>query len=84
MPWDDASGKQLRKWLGVKVGQFYDANNFGIIPMGFYYQGKGKSGDLPQMKECAPQWHNLLMNKTTNVKIIILIGVYAQKYCLKE
>ena len=24
IPWDDASGKQLRKWLDVSVEDFYD------------------------------------------------------------
>lgn len=84
IPWDDASGKQLRKWLGVTVDQFYDTNNFGIIPMGFCYPGKGKSGDLPPREECAPQWHNLLLEKMKHVELVILIGMYAQNYYLKK
>ena len=84
IPWDDASGRQLRKWLGVTDKQFYDTKNFGIIPMGFCYPGKGKSGDLPPRKECAPQWHNLLLEKLPNIELVILIGMYAQKYYLKQ
>ncbi|PKH50244.1 IclR family transcriptional regulator [Tenacibaculum sp. Bg11-29] len=84
VPWDDASGKQLRKWLGVTDKQFYNMENFGIIPMGFCYPGKGKSGDLPPRKECAPQWHHLLLEKMLNVELVILIGMYAQKYYLKN
>ncbi|GFE01153.1 uracil-DNA glycosylase [Alteromonas sp. KUL156] len=83
IPWDDASGKQLRKWLGVTDKKFYDTNNFGIIPMGFCYPGKGKSGDLPPRKECAPKWHQPLLKEISEVKLIILIGMYAQNYYLK-
>ena len=34
IPWDDASGKQLRRWLDVTPEQFYNTDNFAIIPMG--------------------------------------------------
>jgi len=84
IPWDDASGKQLRKWLNVTDEEFYNIDKFAIIPMGFCYPGKGKSGDLPPRKECAPQWHDMLLTKMPNVKLIILIGMYAQNYYLKE
>ncbi len=84
VPWDDASGKQLRKWLGVSDEDFYDAKKFAIVPMGFCYPGKGKSGDLPPRPECAPLWHDSLLAKMPNVKSIILIGMYAQQYYLKK
>jgi uracil-DNA glycosylase len=84
IPWDDASGKQLRKWLNVTDEDFYDETKFAIIPMGFCYPGKGKSGDLPPRKECAPQWHQPLFDHMENVELVILIGMYAQKYYLKE
>lgn len=84
IPWDDASGKQLRKWLNVSNEQFYNTNLFGIIPMGFCYPGKGKSGDLPPRKECAPQWHTILFNELKNVELVLLIGMYAQNYYLKN
>lgn len=84
IPWDDASGKQLRKWLNVSVKEFYDESNFAIIPMGFCYPGKGNSGDLPPRKECAPQWHQALFDEMKQVELVILIGMYAQKYYLKE
>jgi uracil-DNA glycosylase len=45
IPWDDASGKQLRKWLKVSDEDFYNVTKFAIVPMGFCYPGKGKSGD---------------------------------------
>ncbi|MBP1838756.1 uracil-DNA glycosylase family protein [Formosa algae] len=84
IPWDDASGKRLRSWLNVTEEQFYDTKNFAILPMGFCYPGKGKSGDLPPRKECAPQWHVALLDKMPNTKLIILIGSYAQRYYLKD
>ncbi|MFK7782959.1 uracil-DNA glycosylase family protein, partial [Psychroserpens sp.] len=84
IPWDDASGRQLRKWLDVSDEDFYDDTKFAIIPMGFCYPGKGKSGDLPPRTECAPQWHQQLFDEMKDVKLVILIGMYAQKYYLKE
>ena len=83
IPWDDPSGKQLRKWLDISDEIFYDEKKFAIIPMGFCYPGKGKSGDLPPRSECAPLWHQQLLEKMPNVELIILIGMYAQKYYLK-
>ena len=82
IPWDDKSGSNLRDWLGVTKEQFYDPDLFGIIPMGFCYPGTGKSGDLPPRKECAPQWHSLLLKEMKGVKLTLLIGLYAQKHYL--
>lgn len=84
IPWDDQSGIKLRQWLDVTEAQFYNTQNFAIIPMGFCYPGKGKIGDLPPRPECAPQWHQPLLDKMPNVALIILIGAYAQKYYLKD
>ncbi len=84
IPWDDPSGKQLRKWLGVSDEDFYDPKKFAIVPMGFCYPGKGKSGDLPPRPECAPQWHASLFDKMSNLELVILIGMYAQNYYLKK
>lgn len=84
IPWNDQSGKKLRQWLNVTDEQFYNTENFAIIPMGFCYPGKGKTGDLPPRPECAPQWHKQLLDKMPNVELVILIGAYAQKYYLKD
>ncbi len=84
IPWDDASGKQLRKWLGVTDALFYNENIFAIVPMGFCYPGKGASGDKPPRKECAPLWHQQLFYKMPHVELVILIGMYAQKQYLKD
>lgn len=84
VPWDDPSGKQLRKWLGATDEQFYDERLFALIPMGFCYPGKGKSGDLPPRPECAPLWHKRLLDEMPNLKLTILIGQYAQRYYLRD
>lgn len=84
IPWDDPSGKQLRKWLNVTDEVFYDETKIAIVPMGFCYPGKGKSGDLPPRTECAPLWHEALWEQLPNIELVLLIGMYAQKYYLKE
>lgn len=82
VPWDDKSGENLRKWMGIDDTIFYDAEKIGLIPMGFCYPGRGKSGDNPPTKECAPKWHNALLSNIENPKLILLIGKYAQDYYL--
>ncbi len=84
IPWDDMSGKQLRKWLDVTDEDFYNETKFAIVPMGFCYPGRGKGGDLPPRPECAIQWHQKLFDFMPNVDLVILIGTYAQKYYLKK
>lgn len=82
IPWNDQSGNELRRWLGVSKEQFYDRNLFAFIPMGFCYPGKGASGDLPPRPECAPFWHYQLLAKMNKIQLTILIGQYSQKYYL--
>ncbi|MEM1136320.1 MAG: uracil-DNA glycosylase family protein [Bacteroidota bacterium] len=83
IPWDDQSGKRLREWLDIDEVTFYDESIVAIMPMGFCYPGKGKSGDLPPRKECAPLWHKPLLEKLPEIKLTLLIGQYAQKYYLE-
>ena len=82
IPWNDASGKRLRDWMGVTDEVFYDDALVAIIPMGFCYPGKGKSGDLPPRPECAPQWHEALLEMLPRIRCTLLIGQYAQNYYL--
>ena len=82
IPWDDKSGENLRNWMGIENDTFYDPKKIAIIPMGFCYPGKGKSGDLPPRKECAPLWHEQLLSQMKKVKLTLLIGSYAQNYYL--
>ncbi|WP_235299538.1 uracil-DNA glycosylase family protein [Portibacter marinus] len=77
-PWADKSGDNLRDWLGVDEDIFYNPDQFAVVPMGFCYPGRGKSGDLPPMKICAPTWHPELLSKIKDVRLTLLIGKYAQ------
>ncbi len=84
IPWDDKSGNNLRSWLDISKEDFYNPEKVSLLPMGFCYPGKGKTGDLPPRKECAPLWHNQIFEKIENPKLILLIGKYAQDYYLKK
>ena len=79
VPWDDESGKRLRNWMGLTPDVFYDETKIALVPMGFCYPGKGKSGDLPPRPECAPIWHEKILELLPNIKLTILIGQYAQQ-----
>jgi uracil-DNA glycosylase len=83
VPWDDPSGRRLRDWMGVSDEVFYDESIVALVPMGFCYPGKGKSGDLPPRAECAPKWHSDLLKGLPDIKCTLLIGQYAQNYYLK-
>ncbi len=76
-PFDDASGKRLRQWLGVTEDQFYDPDLFAIIPMGFCFPGTGSGGDLPPRAECAPQWRQPLLDKLPGIELTLVLGQYA-------
>jgi uracil-DNA glycosylase len=52
--------------------------------MDFYYPGKAKSGDKPPRKGFAEKWHPPLLEAMPDVKTILLVGSYAQKYYLGE
>ncbi|GGF48775.1 uracil-DNA glycosylase family protein [Echinicola rosea] len=82
IPWNDKSGDNLRKWLGVDKTTFYDPHKIALVPMGFCYPGRGKSGDLPPRHECAPLWHGRLLDMMKEVQLTLLVGNYAQAYYL--
>ncbi|WP_373491058.1 uracil-DNA glycosylase family protein [Parasphingorhabdus sp.] len=83
-PFDDASGKRLRAWLGVSEDQFYDPDIFAIIPMGLCYPGTGAGGDLPPRPECAPAWRKPLLQALPNIQLTLLLGQYALSWHLGE
>lgn len=83
IPWNDKSGERLREWLEMPNSIFYNPDIVALVPMAFCYPGKGKTGDLPPRKECAPAWHKMLFDTMPNLKLIILVGTYAQTYYLK-
>ncbi|MGI6752664.1 MAG: uracil-DNA glycosylase family protein [Anaerovoracaceae bacterium] len=82
--WNDLSGDRLRDWMGVSREMFYESDMIAQMPMDFYFPGKGRSGDAPPRKGFAEKWHPLLLRGMTEVKTIILVGAYAQKYYLGE
>lgn len=84
LPWDDASGKRLREWMGVSVEEFYDPHIFAIVPMGYCYPGKGKTGDLPPRKECSELWLDKILKYLENLEMIVVIGQYAKDYYLGD
>ncbi|WP_297809888.1 uracil-DNA glycosylase family protein [uncultured Methylophaga sp.] len=81
---DDASGDQLRNWLGINREQFYDATKVAILPMGFCYPGSGNNGDLPPRPECAETWREQLLAHLNKLDLILIIGQYALKYHLPQ
>ena len=84
IPWNDPSGDELRRWLNMGRDLFYSPGVIAIAPMGFCYPGRGRSGDLPPRPECAPLWHEPLLELMPNIELTLLIGQYAQKYYLKD
>lgn len=84
VPFDDASGERLRRWLNVSRAQFYDPSLFAIVPMGLCYPGKGRSGDLPPRPECEPRWRLPLLQTLTQLQLTLVIGQYATRYHLPE
>lgn len=82
IPWDDPSGVKLREWLGVSDQEFYDPGRIALVPMDFYYPGKGKGGDLPPRKDFAPRWHPRIFALMTEIRLTVVIGAYAQKHFL--
>lgn len=84
IPWNDPSGDRLRIWMGLDKEQFYNPSKIAIMPMGFCYPGRGKSGDLPPRNECAPKWHAPLLSHLPKVALTLLIGQYAQSYYLND
>lgn len=84
IPWDDRSGDRLRRWLGLTPAQFYNPRKVALVPMGFCYPGKGKSGDNPPRPECASLWHDALAAQLPKITLTLLIGNYAQAYYLSN
>lgn len=80
--WNDPSGDRLRDWMGVTADEFYHSGKVAVVPLDFYYPGKGPHGDLPPRKGFAKKWHASLLELMPEVELTLLIGQYAQKYYL--
>jgi uracil-DNA glycosylase len=84
VPWDDDSGDRLRDWLGLEKPAFYDSDLIALMPMGFCYPGKAGGGDAPPRPECAPLWHERLIDELPQERLTLLVGAYAQAHYLPE
>ncbi len=82
--WADASGRRLREWLGIDDETFYDARRLALLPMGFCFPGRGRSGDLPPRPECAPLWMQPFIDRLRAIRLTLLIGRYAQAHFLGD
>ena len=82
IPWNDPSGDELRRWLGMTRDAFYDTSRIAIVPTGLCYPGTVKGSDLPPRPECAPLWHPPLRAAMPGIRLTLLIGAYAQAYYL--
>ncbi len=79
IPWNDRSGERLRDWMGIERGLFYDQKRVAIVPMGFCYPGRDpRGGDNPPRPECAPLWHEPILNALPALGLTLLVGLYAQ------
>ena len=84
-PFNDPSGDRLRDWMGVDEETFYNPNKLAIAPMGFCFPGlDSKGGDLPPRKECALAWQARVLEAMPQVELVLLIGMYAQKFHLGD
>lgn len=82
IPFNDASGEKLMSWLGIDKSTFY-SKKIAIVPMDFYYPGKGKTGDLPPRKFIAEEYHEKILSLMKVIRLTVLIGKYAQEFYLK-
>ena len=79
----DKSGEKLREWMGIDKELFY-SKRIAIMPMDFYYPGKGKTGDLPPRRFIAEEYHPEILAMMPEVRLTILIGKYSVDYYLKK
>jgi uracil-DNA glycosylase len=82
VPWNDASGKNLMDWLGVTEKEFRNPGLFSLLPMDFYFPGRGRNGDLAPRKGFAERWHPPLLALMPNIQLTLLVGQYAQRHYL--
>ena len=83
IPFHDKSGERLMEWLGISKETFY-SDRIAIVPMDFYYPGKGKTGDLPPRKFIAEEYHSEILSLMPEIRMTVLIGKYSMDYYLKD
>jgi uracil-DNA glycosylase len=71
--------------MGVDEAEFYDETRIAVVPMGFCFPGLDAAGaDLPPRPECAPLWRLQVFAALPEVRLILLIGRYAQAWHLGD
>lgn len=78
LPFDDASGDRLRRWLGVDRETFYGDRRIGVAAMAFCYPGTDpRGGDYPPPRRCAGLWRRRLIEQLPKVELTLLVGQHA-------
>jgi len=85
VPFTDPSGKRLRTWLGIDADTFYDEARVAILPMGFCFPGvDAKGSDRPPRRECAPMWRQAVLDRLPDLRLVLMVGGYAQRWHLSR
>ena len=83
MPFTDASGVALIEWVGLDEATFRDPERVAILPMDFYFPGRGASGDVPPRRGFAARWHPPLRALMPEVRLTLLVGAAAQSFWVR-
>ena len=82
-PFDDASGRRLRDWLGLEEAVFWDRARVAVVPMGFCFPGyDAKGSDLPPPAICAATWRHRVLAALPEVRLRVLVGGAAIRWHL--
>ena len=72
VPWNDASGDRLRDWMNLDRSIFYDETRIAVLPIGLCYPGAAANGgDKPPRPECAPLWHERVLDQLSNLQLTL-------------
>ena len=75
----------LREWLGLDRRTFYGDPRIGVASMAFCLPGTNpKGGDYPPPPRCAVLWRRQLLALLPRVELTLLVGVYAQRWALRN
>jgi uracil-DNA glycosylase len=82
IPFSDPSGDRLRQWMNISGEEFYCPDKIAILPMALCYPGRANSGDAPPRPECTPLWREQLLELLPDLRLTLLVGIYAQTHVL--
>jgi uracil-DNA glycosylase family 4 len=80
-PFNDLSGKRLRRWLGLSEEQFWNQHFLYIAAMAHCFPGKAPKGggDNKPPKICSETWLPRLFS-SLEPQLYLLVGSYAARY----